>query len=154
MKCRLGISNVLALILIVAVALTISIAVAIYLVSVVSPVYEKGAETLMIKGDSYITKNDSIYIAKIHFYSNIKPALVVYAIKIGANTIKLNKENANISELTQGTAKLTSDGLELSPGTDVWVEIKVPGNLNIGNYIEVKAYTETGYVYRGLLVFK
>ena len=53
---RLGISNVIALILIATVALVISVAVAYYLISVVTPIYEKGVETLVIKGDSYITK--------------------------------------------------------------------------------------------------
>ncbi len=151
---RTGISNVIALILIVTVALVISVSVAYYLISVVSPLYEKGAETLMIKGDSYITKNDSTYIAKIHLYSNIKPALVIYAIEIGSKYIKLSDENVNISSLTQGSAELTDKGLILNPGTDVWIEVQISENLSIGNYVEVKAYTEIGYVYRGVLIYK
>ena len=151
---RTGISNVVALILIVTVALVISVAVAYYLISVVTPIYEKGAETLVIKGDSYITRNDSTYIAKMHLYSNIKPALVIYAIEVGSKFIKLNNKNANISSLTQGSAELTDKGLILSPGTDVWIEVQIPENLSIGNYVEVKAYTEIGYVYRGILIFK
>ena len=151
---RTGISNVLAIILIVTVALIISVAATYYLISVVTPIYEKGAETLMIKGDSYITKNVSTYIAKIHLYSNIKPALVIYAIEVGSKFIKLNNKTANISSLTQGSAELTDKGLILSPGTDVWIEIQVSENLSIGNYVEVKAYTEIGYVYRGVLIYK
>ena len=87
-------------------------------------------------------------------YSNIKPALVIYAIEVGPKYIKLNSKNVNISSLAQGSVELTDKGLVLSPGTDVWIEVQVSENLSIGNYVEVKAYTEIGYVYRGVLIFK
>ena len=154
MKLRRGISTALATVIIVAVALVISVAAAYYVISVVAPVYEKGAETLMIKGDSYITKNNSSYIAKIHMYSDIKPALVVYAVKIGPKYIKLNTSSATIISYSGGKAELTNKGLVLSPGADVWVELQLAGDLSIGNFIEIKAYTEIGYVYNSVLVFK
>ncbi|MCD6428908.1 MAG: hypothetical protein J7L12_04780, partial [Desulfurococcales archaeon] len=135
---RKGISNVIALILIVAVALIISVAVAYYLISVVTPIYEKGAETLMIKGDSYITKNGNTYVARVHLYSNIKPALTIYAVEIGSIYIRLNVSSANIVAYNGGSAELTNKGLTLTPGTDVWIELQVSDNLNIGNFIEIK----------------
>ena len=152
---RTGISNVVALILIVTVALVISIAVAYYLISAVTPIYEKSSETLVIRGDSYITKSNGTYIARIHFYSNIRPKLMIYAVKIGPKYVKLNtSSNVRIMSYSGGKAELTDKGLVLEPGTDAWIEVQVQGDLSIGNFIEVKAFTEAGYVYRGVLVFK
>ena len=132
---RTGISSIIALILIVTVALVISVAVTYYLISVVTPIYEKGAETLMIKGDSYITKNDNNFVAKIHLYSNIKPALVIYAIEVGSIYIKLNTSSASVLSYGGGDPKLTDSGLIMSPGTDVWLELHIYEQLDIGNYI-------------------
>jgi len=148
------IGKAIAILILTSIALILSIALTSHIITAITPLFEKYPETLLIKGDSYITKEDGNYILMLHMFSNIKPIVIVYAIEVGGTYIRISTENTEILTVNSGHAELTNKGLSLRPGTDVWISIRVQSSFSLGNYVEVKAYTETGYVYRGMLPFR
>jgi len=149
-----AISNAIVTIILVTVTLILAITVVTYIITIVTPMQEKSLETLMIKGDSYITKNENSYVLYLHLYSNIKPRLTLYALEIASKHIELTADNVKIITCESGKAEITSNGLVLIPGTDVWVEVIIDNNLNIGNYVNIKIYSKVGYVYQGVLTLR
>lgn len=143
-----AISSAIVTVILVGISLVIAITATIYIIMSIMPIQEKNLETLMIKGDSYITKSENSYVLHLHLYSNIKPELTLYALEIGSKRVKLSNDNVKIIACDRGKAEITSDGLVLIPGTDVWIEITISNNLNIGNYIDIKMYSKAGYVYQ------
>ena len=79
---------------------------------------------------------------------------MIYAIEIGSEYIRLNPSNVNVLSSTGGKAELIDNGLKLTLGTDVWIEIQIDESLSIGSFMEIKVYTSAGYVHRGILIFK
>jgi len=149
-----AISNAIVTIILVTVTLILAITVVTYIITIVTPMQEKSLETLMIKGDSYITKNENSYVLYLHLYSNIKPRLILYALEIASKHIELTTDNVKIITCESGKAEITSDGLILTPGTDVWIEVTINDSLNIGNYVNIKICSKAGYIYQGILTFK
>jgi len=149
-----AISTTIATVILISVALILAITAATYILSTITPIQEKSLETLMIKGDSYITKNENSYVLHLHLYSNIKPRLILYALEIASKHIELTTDNVKIITCESGKAEITSDGLILTPGTDVWIEVTINDSLNIGNYVNIKICSKAGYIYQGILTFK
>jgi len=149
-----AISNTIAIVILTTITLIIALTLATYIYTIFIPIQEKSLETL-IKGDSYITKSNESYEIYLHLYSNIKPRLTIYALELSNLFVKLNSgDNIDIIRVNSGNIILSSKGLILSPGTDVWLKVRVAKDLNIGNIVEVKIYSEAGYVYKGMLTFK
>ena len=149
-----AISTAIATVILISVTLILAITAVTYILSTITPIQEKSLETLMIKGDSYITKSENSYVLHLHLYSNIKPRLTLYALEIASKHIELTADNVKIITCESGKAEITNDGLILIPGTDVWIEVVINNNLNIGNYVGIKVYSKAGYVYQGMLTFK
>jgi len=149
------VSKVITLAIITALTLIIGISFTSYITSVITPLFEKYPEEFQIKGDSYISKAGDSYIIKLHVFSNIKPLVVVYAIELGGIYIRLNADNTEIENVFKGSISIDNEGLKLTPGTDALIRINMTSvELNLGNFVEIKAYTETGYVYKGMLTFR
>jgi len=124
------------------------------MVTSVAPLYEKYPESVQIRGDSFITKEEGIYVIKLHIHSNIKPLVTIYALEIPGVSVRINPSNASIEKIISGHAKLTSEGLTMTPGTDLWLIVRISSELNVGNLVEVKVYTDSGLLYKGMLSFK
>ncbi len=149
-----ALSTAIATVVLISVTLILAITAVTYILSTITPIQEKSLETLMIKGDSYITKSEGGYILHLHLYSNIKPKLILYALEIASKYIELTNDNVKIISCESGKAEITNDGLILIPGTDVRIEVLISNNLNIGSYVNIKMYSKAGYVYQGTLTFK
>jgi len=149
-----AISTAITTIILISVMLVITIAGVMYIISSIMPIQEKSLETLMIKGDSYISRDGNTYTLHLHLYSNIKPALTLYALEVASKYVKLSSNNVKVVLCSSGKAEITDKGLTLIPGTDVWIEVSINEELNVGNYVNVKLYSETGYVYVGVVTFK
>jgi len=137
----------------------IIILASLYILSVVYPPMERGLETLQVKPDSFILTNNSVCIAYIHLYSNIKPQLAIKYIEIGSTLININKDIISIYKIEKGKAYIHGNLLILTPGSDVWIRMKLnPLNgmicSNLGTIIQVKFYSSQGYVYIGTLIKK
>jgi len=149
-----AISNAIITIILVTVTLILAITVITYIITIVTPVQEKSLETLMIKGDSYITKSEDKYILYLHLYSNIKPRLILYALEVASKHIEFADNNVEIILCNSGRVEISDEGIILIPGSDVWIKVVLNDNLNIGNYVNVKVFSKAGYVYQGILSFK
>ncbi len=109
------------------------------------------AESVFIYPDSYIEETQNNKIIHIHIKSNIKPQLIIKAVKIGAKTFYYSL--MEIEQVEQGEAKkIEGRGIALAPGTIAWITVDI-GDYNppalAGTTIQVHIITEEGFIYKG-----
>jgi len=109
------------------------------------------AESVLIYPDSYIEETQNSKIVHIHVKSNIKPQLIIKAVKVGAKTFYY--DSMNVEKVEQGEAKkIEGRGIALTPGTIAWITVDI-GSYNppalAGTTVEVDIITEEGFIYKG-----
>ncbi len=144
------ISHGLALMVIIAISIALAMSVIWFCLSVWSDLPRRAQEVVEVLGDSYYSYTTSTLY--LHLYTNYKPYAVIYRIEL-FNRI-LNLSEAKIVKIENGRAEIRDGKLVLWAGTRAWIAIPISSYIPSITYLEVKVYTEQGYVYRGIVTVK
>ena len=148
MRRRRCIDPVIALIILIGVAVAIAVAFAGWALNLWN-VQSKAGEAIQVAGSTYDPETG---ILKIRLIVHIKPKAVIYKIDVtGAGISRYWVDN---SDVEAGTVTYDSDTGKIiaSVGSKFWVSIQLANPKPPGTSVEIRIYTETGYMYRTVVV--
>jgi len=152
---RAGISDALAEVILIGAVIAVVVGVASWLTGVWGGEATNVAERFFVYPDSVLVVDGGVR-AELHIVSDIKPSVEV--IKVVLEGSQGTPSSVNI--IRGGPVSLTSGGFIVPAGTEAWVTVAFPGlspgdvTPMLGSKVEVLIYTNTGYVYKGMLTVR
>ena len=135
----------IALIILIGVTITIAVAFASWTMGLWNA-QSRVVEAIAIEGSQYTPSN---YTLKILLHVHMKPKAVIYKVTISGEQVEYWLDSIEVGAVTfdQSTGKI------IAPvGSKFWLGAKLPKPLPSGTAVEVRIYTETGYMYRTTII--
>ncbi len=142
---RRCIDPLIALIILIGVTITIAVAFASWAMGLWNT-QSRVVEAITIEGSQYTPSN---YTLKILLHVHMKPKAVIYKVTISGEEVEYWLDSIEVGAVTfdQSTGKI------IAPvGSKFWLGAKLPKPLPSGTAVEVRIYTETGYMYRTTII--